>query len=336
MMLARLVPAVTLGVALSGGVYVSGQSQAGSASSPKALSRVTKLDITSRRPAFGGKAFGTAGAYEILMGTAHAVADPKAALNAGIVDIDKAPRNAAGLVEYSFDVQILKPVDIGKGNGTLLYEINNRSNRPLYGYWDEGGRATRPTMPATVPRTRYTYVATAGCTARGESSSLWAFCRRLEQRPADYRNGDGRMDGTRHRAFASCRIRRDARSVEGDARIASTRTMPGKRCRRRSGRMPTTRRSSSRRPRADAGTIYEFVCEAKDSVVEGLGFAGMRDFVSFMRHSRRRDGHGQPLFVNGQPALRSPWPGASRAAAWSGLYLSGLQRGYGGAQVLKP
>ena len=47
------------------------------------------------------------GPYEILIGKAHALADPKAAQNAGIVDIDKAPRNAAGLIEYSFDVQIL-------------------------------------------------------------------------------------------------------------------------------------------------------------------------------------------------------------------------------------
>ena len=56
---------------------------------------------------------------------------------------------------------------------------------------------------------------------------------------------------------------------------------------------------------ADAGTIYEFVYEAKDSVVEGLGFAGMRDFVSFMRHSPTDEaGTANPLFVNGQPALR--------------------------------
>ena len=53
MMLAKSVTAVTLGVALSGGLHVNGQSQTGSASAPKALSRVTKLDITSRRPAFG-------------------------------------------------------------------------------------------------------------------------------------------------------------------------------------------------------------------------------------------------------------------------------------------
>src|SRR5262249_48384132 len=86
----------------------SGRSQTTPPAAAKALSRVTKLDIMSRRLAFGGKSFGTAGPYEILIGRAHAVADPRAAQNVLIVDIDKAPRNAVGLVDYSFDVQILK------------------------------------------------------------------------------------------------------------------------------------------------------------------------------------------------------------------------------------
>ena len=80
-------------------------------------SRVARLDITSRAPAFGEKAFGQVGPYEILTGRATAVIDP--AGGDGIVDVDKAPRNADGLVEYSFDVQILKPVDVSKGNGVL-------------------------------------------------------------------------------------------------------------------------------------------------------------------------------------------------------------------------
>src|SRR5262245_52133316 len=102
-----------------------------------AKSRLTRLDITSRQGAFGGMSFGAVGPYEILMGRATAVADPNAA--DGIVDVDKAPRNRDGLVEYSFDVHILKPVDVTKGNGVLVYEVNNRGNRLVYGYFNEGG-----------------------------------------------------------------------------------------------------------------------------------------------------------------------------------------------------
>src|SRR5438093_8033284 len=101
MTLAKWVTTVVVGMTLSAAAGVSGRSQTASSSTPNALSRVTRLDISSRRPAFGGKSFGTAGPYEILIGRAHAVADPKAVQNAGIVDIDRAPRNATGLIEYS-------------------------------------------------------------------------------------------------------------------------------------------------------------------------------------------------------------------------------------------
>src|SRR5215510_3666845 len=116
--------------------------QAGSGAASQAgrfSSRVTDLEITSRRPAFGGQSFGAIGPYEILIGRARAVIDPRAALSAEIVDLDKAPRNAAGLVEYTFDVHILKPVDVTKGNRVLSYEVNNRGNRLVYGYFNEGG-----------------------------------------------------------------------------------------------------------------------------------------------------------------------------------------------------
>ena len=100
-------------------------------------SRVTRLDIVDRRPAFGGTSFGNVGPYELLIARANAVIDPGAALNTGIVDLDRAPRNRDGLVEYSFDVQILKPADITKGNRVLFYEINNRGNRLVYTYFNE-------------------------------------------------------------------------------------------------------------------------------------------------------------------------------------------------------
>ena len=55
--------------------------------------------------------------------------DPDQPLNGEIVDIDRAPRNARGLIEYAADFYILKPVDITKGNGALLYDVNNRGNK---------------------------------------------------------------------------------------------------------------------------------------------------------------------------------------------------------------
>src|SRR5262245_11633238 len=100
-------------------------------------SRVVKLEILKRTPAFGGTAFGAVGPYEFLVARASAVVDPTAAANATIVDLDKAPRRRDGLVEYTFDVQILKPVDIAKGNAAMLYEFNNRGARLVYQYFND-------------------------------------------------------------------------------------------------------------------------------------------------------------------------------------------------------
>ena len=93
---------------------------------------VRRIEITEREtPVFGGAEFGGAGAYERLHGTAFCELDPAHALNAGIVNLDKAPRNARGLVDYQVDLRILKPIDLDCGNGWLLYDVPNRGNQPV-------------------------------------------------------------------------------------------------------------------------------------------------------------------------------------------------------------
>src|SRR5690348_4680792 len=91
--------------------------------------RVTRLEIRQQEPFAAGQAFGDVGAYEKVVGRFHGELDPAHPLNAEIVDLDKAPRNGRGMVEYSSDFYILKPADISKGNGALLYDVNNRGNK---------------------------------------------------------------------------------------------------------------------------------------------------------------------------------------------------------------
>ena len=90
---------------------------------------VTRIEISRREPFVSGQAFGSVGAYERIVGRFHGELDPAHDLNAGIVDLDKAPRNARGKVGYSSDFEILKPIDLAKGNGALLYDVNNRGNK---------------------------------------------------------------------------------------------------------------------------------------------------------------------------------------------------------------
>src|SRR5437588_4006840 len=92
----------------------------------RAEARVTRIEIARTEPACGGVAFGDVGAYEMLIGTAYGEVDPVDAHNAVIQDIGLAPRNAHGKVEYSMDVIIQKPVDMARGNGTLLHDVVNR------------------------------------------------------------------------------------------------------------------------------------------------------------------------------------------------------------------
>ena len=72
---------------------------------------VTRLEIVRREVVLNGQAFGAVGPYEKLVGTVHFALDPALPANAGIVDLTLAPRNARGLVEFSADFYLLKPVD---------------------------------------------------------------------------------------------------------------------------------------------------------------------------------------------------------------------------------
>jgi len=91
--------------------------------------RVTRLVVTQTRSFAGGMSFGNVGQYERLDGTAYFEVDPKGSLNAVIVNLDKAPRNEEGLVEFSSPFFILKPVDMASSNHKIFFGLNNRGNK---------------------------------------------------------------------------------------------------------------------------------------------------------------------------------------------------------------
>lgn len=89
----------------------------------------TRLEIQSRTTVLDGRAFGTSGAYEKIAGTIHFAVDPMHPLHQRVTDMTLAPRNAQGLVEFSGDFFLLKPVDMSKGNGKLLLDVPNRGRK---------------------------------------------------------------------------------------------------------------------------------------------------------------------------------------------------------------
>ena len=88
-----------------------------------------KIEISHIGPAFDGLSFGSVGPYEIVIGVLHGEVDPGHRLNAAIVNIDKAPRNASGNVEYQVEFCLLKPADMRRHNGRILYDVLNRGNK---------------------------------------------------------------------------------------------------------------------------------------------------------------------------------------------------------------
>src|SRR6266849_8152 len=116
---------------------------------PSANARITRVIITSTQsPTFDGTVFGNVGQYEKLVGQAFGEVDPSDPRNAVITDIGLAPRNASGMVEYSMDVYILRPVDRSKGNRRVFFEINNRGNKLAFG--DFNNSATGGNDPTTA------------------------------------------------------------------------------------------------------------------------------------------------------------------------------------------
>ena len=90
---------------------------------------LTDLEITNRTGFASGISFGDVGAYELLEGTARYAVDPSHARNQGITDLELAPRNSAGQVEFSSDFAMLQPVNLDRGNRRILFDVVNRGRK---------------------------------------------------------------------------------------------------------------------------------------------------------------------------------------------------------------
>src|SRR2546430_2326807 len=84
-----------------------------------ALARVESVEVLSRADYPHN--------YERIKGRVNYAVDPANAHNAAIADLAKAPRNARGEVEFSGDVDIVRPKD--GGNGVVFINVPNRGGR---------------------------------------------------------------------------------------------------------------------------------------------------------------------------------------------------------------
>src|SRR5262249_36760007 len=107
--------------------------------------RVLRLDIRERtQPTFGGAAFADVGAYECLEASAFCDLDPAHPGNQAIVNLAHGPGGADGRVTYRVDVCLIKPIDLTRGNGWLLYELPNRGTKRMVQRINNAPPSNRP------------------------------------------------------------------------------------------------------------------------------------------------------------------------------------------------
>jgi hypothetical protein len=253
---------------------------------------VTSIELVDRTDVLDGVSFGATGPYERIVARAHFAVDPKLPANRIIADIDLAPRNAEGKVEFSADLYVLKPRDSAKGNGTALFEISNRGGKGLLGTFnfaqagsefgdnfllDRGFTLVWVGWEFDVPPSEgllrlYAPVATNdGKPIFGLVRSEWEGDRRVTTIPLGDRSQIGYPVADPNHAENRLLVRD---TVSGERRTIA--------------RNKWTFSDATHVTMADGfepGKIYEVIYMAKDPVLVGLGPAAVRDTVSFFKHA---------------------------------------------------
>ncbi len=292
---------------------------------------IVRLEITSvESPTFEGQTFGGVGPYEKLRGVAYGEVDPTDPRNAIITDIEFAPRNANGMVEYSMDIYLLKPVDLRQGSHKLFMEVNNRGRKRFSGL--NGGPETND--PTTAADAGDGFLMQRGYTLvwSGWDSAAAPGDDRLTITVPVARNGNGSSIAGPSYEYISVS---DASTMTYRlAYRASTldKTQATLTVRQFLNDKPisvppsdweyvdaqTIRLLPAGTPLAQ-GDIYEFTYVAKDPLVAGLGLAATRDFVSFLRYASE-DNFGNPNPLAGDVQHTFTW-----ARSQPGRYLNDFQ-----------
>ena len=269
--------------------------------------RLTTITVTSVEPFAPGTTYGQAGAYERVRGVFKGELDPHDVRNKVIVNLDKAPRNAAGRVEYEADFFMLRPADATRGNGKIIYDVTNRGRLNFHWRFTEAkNRSNNPRSPDDVGdglffRQGYTFV-WSGWDPDAPTSGNG-----LAMKPVIATNGgapivrpirDEFISGTRARdegdggtrsEGTTFRLSYEAASLnQSAAKLTVRRTNADQRREIPAGAWayvnPRAIQLLPASAKAEIGSIYEFQYQAKNPRVLGIGMAAVRDLVSFLRY----------------------------------------------------
>lgn len=243
-----------------------------------ATAEVVRVEV-ARRDDFGS--------HERIIGRVHFEVDPALPANRGIVDIDAAPRNARGRVEFSSDVLFFRPKAAEQARGTVFLEVVNRGRDQSLAILS--GARQGDLSPASWSLGDR-FLLEQGFTV---AFLGWQFDVRPDEgltfdapvAPVEglVRGSSVGIEGGRFNAF---RLPYCA-SPDGAAEAVLTRRL------RIDGAATVIPRGTWRfsdngcvarvDERMSAG-LYEVVYRASGSPVAGLGLAAIRDFASYLRH----------------------------------------------------
>jgi hypothetical protein len=277
---------------------------------------VTRITIDAARSTmsgYKGGSSGPAGDYQRLVGLAYGELDPASARNRIIQDIELAPRNARGMVEYQAPFTLVAPVDGARASGLLFYEVVNRGNegtqRFLGGGAGEDGEQFLMSRGAIILRSGWqgdlpplhpggwggkTYALKVPIARNPDGSSITGKILHqfvnvsgstsplvVLQHPLPYLPAT--LETTAATLTSTAALNNDGRtapltpisSADWAWADCTTTAFPGR---------PDPTRVCLREG-FSPGLLYQLVFTAKDPLVLGIGFAATRDIISYLRHS---------------------------------------------------
>ena len=294
---------------------------------------ISRVAIERRESFAGAFEFPITGAYEKIIGRVYGEVDPTNRLNKIIVDLDKAPRNRKGNVEYWSDFCLLKPLDWDRGNRKIFFDAPNRGSKRILSFLNDAPAANNPTtiehagngflmrqgytivwcgwQGDLMPAKNWLVMGVPTATDHGKEivrkvrTEIVVTERGTKSQPL---SADERVKsyeaGSLDKSLASLTVREKSYGKrvpvpagEWEFAAADIDAQSGKETIRpsftdlylRSGYLP--------------GHIYELIYPAKNPLVLGLGFAVVRDFVSFLRYEiSDTAGKFNPLASNRKPA----------------------------------
>jgi len=276
--------------------------------------KVTHLEIQSKKLYKEGQKYGDIGTYEELRGKVHFEIDPIAAINQMVVDVQLAKRLDNGMIAFSADITLLIPSDRSKINGSLIYEFNNRGSM-LLPYVDAETNALFSRGFVFVssgwigellpnPNKLRLYVPIAYTNKKEITSKIRTEI--IGQKGKRRLNVNGRGHGAYEptgRGHKTATLTKRMRESDPRTIIA-----PDKFYLETSWSDYTCERDGL--PKVElvmedsfaANYIYELIYEAKNPIVQGLGFTGVRDIISFLRYEKVEQNplldYNNNLFIN--------------------------------------